>query len=145
MYCHRKTSPGCLFRGWRPLNNPTPGREERSDTRLNPRKTHLYCATCRCKITQQNHQISIDGKQAYTFFNPRGMVFHIGCFRKASGCLPHGTASTEFSWFAGFSWQIVVCAKCRAHLGWMFSRGTEEHFFGLVLARLRRHDEPSSP
>lgn len=30
-------------------------------------------------------------------------------------------ASTEFSWFPGYAWQIANCTVCLAHIGWRFS------------------------
>lgn len=29
-------------------------------------------------------------------------------------------ASTDFSWFPGYAWQIAVCKKCNTHIGWKF-------------------------
>ena len=110
---------------------------KKSDEDPAPEQEHLYCAVCRHTITQENHKISVQGKDEYTFFNPGGILFHIGCFQEAAGCVVQGVPTTEFSWFPGFSWQIAYCAACREHLGWLFSRDMGEYFFGLVLARLR--------
>jgi len=36
----------------------------------------------------------------------------------------------------GWSWQIVLCGRCRAHLGWIY-RCTPEQFHGLIVAAVR--------
>ena len=33
-----------------------------------------------------------------------------------------GTATVEFTWFAGYSWQIPLCGGCGNQLGWLFQR-----------------------
>ncbi|MBF0463279.1 MAG: hypothetical protein HQL87_18085 [Magnetococcales bacterium] len=117
--------------------------KKKSDKDPVPEQEYLYCAVCHHKITQETHKISVQGKDEYTFFNPGGILFHIGCFQEAAGCVAQGVSTTEFSWFPGFFWQIAYCSACREHLGWLFSRGTGEYFFGLVLARLRSGSESS--
>ena len=66
--------------------------------------------------------------------NPAGIVYEIGCFRRAPGCLPFGPSSGEFAWFSGYIWQVVYCRGCQQHLGWMFSG--EDRFFGLIVNKL---------
>lgn len=117
--------------------------KNKSDKNPAPEQEHLYCAACHHKITQANYKISVQGKDEYTFFNPGGILFHIGCFQKAAGCIVQGVPTTEFSWFPGFAWQIAYCSACREHLGWLFLRGMGEYFFGLILVRLRSGSEPS--
>jgi hypothetical protein len=63
-------------------------------------------------------------------------VFRIGCFQTAGGCGVTGTATTEFTWFPGFSWEIAYCRACLDHLGWYFSSAGRGGFFGLILDRL---------
>ncbi|MFH1812033.1 MAG: cereblon family protein [Pseudomonadota bacterium] len=85
-------------------------------------------------ITNSRAAIEVQGSHAHHVFNPAGVLFEIGCFAQAPGCSPVGSPSTEFTWFAGHSWRIVVCASCGQHLGWMFTR--EAVFFGLISNRL---------
>ena len=98
----------------------------------------LVCVHCGRGITQPPSRISIDGGYKHTFANPHGIVFEIGCFTKAVGCLPIGEASDEFSWFRGYKWRIVICAGCSTHLGWRFESGLGDNFYGLILDRLRQ-------
>ncbi|HEV7555110.1 MAG TPA: cereblon family protein [Kofleriaceae bacterium] len=97
----------------------------------------IRCASCDHRITEEAYWIEIAGAHEHTFVNPGGFVHHIGCFVAAPGCVHVGAPETAFSWFPGYSWQIASCARCRAHLGWIF-RSTPEQFHGLRLVALRR-------
>lgn len=96
----------------------------------------LVCRQCGQHITKESWRVSVDGAHRHTFANPQGNVYDIGCFGSAMGCLGAGPPSTEFSWFRGYSWQIVLCAACMTHLGWFFLSSGEHHFFGLIVDRL---------
>lgn len=37
---------------------------------------------------------------------------------RAGGVQPRGQRSAEFSWFPGYTWHVLECAACSAHLGW---------------------------
>lgn len=97
----------------------------------------LVCAVCNHHITDDDHRIEMSGSHEHTFVNPGGYQFHIGCFNAAPGCVYLGTTETAFSWFPGWSWQLAACARCRAHLGWIY-RLAGEQFHGLILAALTR-------
>ncbi len=94
----------------------------------------LLCSACRAPITSARQRFEKQGKHLHTFFNPAGVVYEIGCFRKAPGCLVYGRPSGEFSWFSGYHWQVVYCLRCGQHLGWKFSAADE--FFGLIVSKL---------
>lgn len=96
----------------------------------------LLCRQCNQKIAKPTARISINGSHRHTFANPNGIVFEIGCFNQVHGCNGYGQPSMEFAWFAGFSWQIMVCSQCHTHLGWFFSSGHSTGFSGLILDRL---------
>lgn len=97
----------------------------------------ILCANCRHEITTTAEKIEIAGGHRHTFANPHGIVFDIGCFRSAPGCRQTGFLIPEFSWFAGYQWQIALCGNCRVHLGWLFVSGRNDAFFhGLILDRL---------
>jgi hypothetical protein len=95
----------------------------------------LACAVCRQRITTKAERIEVEGRHEHTLANPFGYVYHVGCFASASGLTHVGPPSTEFAWFAGYSWQIEQCGVCREHLGWTF-RSAGDAFHGLVLDRL---------
>lgn len=103
------------------------------------RDKKLVCAGCGTVITDQDQRMTVDSKHHHTFFNPAGLVYELGCFRWAPGCLPVGESSAEFSWFAGHVWRVGVCSGCLAHIGWLFESG-ESSFFGLIVSRLIEAD-----
>jgi hypothetical protein len=70
----------------------------------------------------------------HTFVNPSAIVFTIGCFSEARGCSQHGARETFFTWFPGHAWQIALCARCQAHVGWSFSGPS--FFVALILERV---------
>ncbi|MCP4107107.1 MAG: hypothetical protein GY749_16465 [Desulfobacteraceae bacterium] len=96
----------------------------------------ILCRNCKYKITSFEDIMEVEGRHMHIFSNPEGIVFQIGCFSSADGCVNRGVPTTEFTWFAGFSWRFSFCSNCYMHLGWFYqSRGTE-NFYGLILDRL---------
>ncbi|MBF0194008.1 MAG: hypothetical protein HQL71_05595 [Magnetococcales bacterium] len=111
---------------------------DESDLEHKEKDKHLYCKACNNKITNENQKIAMGGKIENTFFNPHGNLFQVCCFKEAQGCHIVGVSSSEFSWFPGYSWQIVNCLCCQNHLGWLFSKGLKTYFFGLIITRLKQ-------
>jgi len=101
-----------------------------------PEDDALRCAACDHRITDRAYAVERGGAHEHTFVNPGGFVHHIACYAAAPGCIQIGEPSTAFSWFPGWSWQIVLCGRCRAHLGWIFRCGTEQ-FHGLVISAIK--------
>lgn len=123
-----------------------PGQQPETDTTddgLDHQGRALLCRACGLPITRASVAIPKNGAHEHTFFNPAGIVFLLGCFARAPGCLVHGPPSTEFSWFTGHCWQFATCAGCLGHLGWFFS-GAEDSFFGLILDRLVEGSGPEN-
>lgn len=77
----------------------------------------------------------VAGSHAHRFANPSGCVYEIGCFRDAAGCRAVGGPVAEHTWFAGYCWQIALCAQCGGHVGWRYQGGAAV-FHGLILERL---------
>ena len=96
----------------------------------------IFCRTCAHRISSDNDRIAVNGSHTHTFFNPAGLVFELGCFRRAPGCLVSSEASNQFTWFAGYSWRPAFCARCAGHLGWRFEK-VDHAFFSLILANLK--------
>jgi hypothetical protein len=105
--------------------------------RVAPDEHALLCAACGHIISSDDHRVEMSGSHEHTFVNPGGFVYRIGCFNAAPGCVHIGSTESAFSWFPGWTWQVAVCAHCRAHLGWIY-RNAGEQFHGLILAALRR-------
>ncbi|MBM4320775.1 MAG: hypothetical protein FJ125_12690 [Deltaproteobacteria bacterium] len=99
------------------------------------RGERLACAFCGWIVTSGSERIEVAGAHAHTFANPYGIVYRLGCFGAAPGCIPFAGESDQFPWFAGHTWQIVICGRCGVHLGWLF-RAEQRRFFGLVLDHL---------
>ena len=95
----------------------------------------ILCGSCGAEITSDEHRIDVDGKFEHTFANPAGILYTIGCFDEAPGCGAFGEETDEFTWFPGYTWQIVLCRDCSSHLGWRYWSSDRE-FYGLILARL---------
>jgi hypothetical protein len=116
---------------------PTPARET-----ARARERSILCAACGHAVTAERERISVLEAHEHRFMNPAGLLFHIGCFARAEGCLVIGSPSDDYPWFPGFTWQIALCGACGDHLGWRFQSGEGASFFGLCLDRLRVGDAP---
>lgn len=104
---------------------------------------NLVCARCRSAVTVPSARARVAGGHLHTFANPHGFVYHIACFSEAPGARPIGSPSQEFPWFAGFTWQVDLCARCGWHLGWFFD-SRDKSFHGLIADRLDE-DEAGQP
>ena len=112
---------------------------EKKDVKSRKKKKHgedhiLLCKSCKHPVTSESNRIVINQSHVHTCKNPAGLVFTFGCFSEAPGCIASGSTSFEFTWFTGYSWQIVICANCGIHLGWSFRN--EDLFFALITERL---------
>ena len=112
-----------------------PETEAESDAEQNE-EAYILCRQCGQPVTRPDDRISVQGAHIHTFANPHGLVFEIACFRSVIGCGTVGPATDEFSWFSGYRWQIVICADCLTHLGWLFTSAGRDSFAGLILDRL---------
>ena len=99
----------------------------------------LRCRSCEHIITEDSKRISIENSHSHNRINPAGFEYHIQCFSFAPGCTPFGEATSEYTWFSGYRWQVAVCNSCSEHLGWYF-RG-ETSFYGLITIRLVEEDD----
>ena len=112
-----------------------PAGEEQQERAVKPAEA-ICCLACGAAVTGKDQKIQVSGSHSHTFFNPAGIVFELGCFHQAPGCLVVGAPSTEFTWFPGHIWRIALCRNCRIHLGWMFAMEGNT-FYGLILSKLR--------
>jgi hypothetical protein len=115
-----------------PRGNPNP----KDDLRFNA--DVLYCcALCDHQVTSAAEEREVNNAFEHTLANPHGFFYTFGCFAEAPGCVREPESSTDFSWFAGYSWQIAHCAGCDCHLGWCFE-AADDGFWGLILNRLEQ-------
>jgi hypothetical protein len=110
--------------------------EEVEDQTREEEEEYILCRQCHHPVTRPADRIEKDGTHRHTFANPHGIVYEIGCFQSAFGCGYTGPATTEFTWFKGYSWRIAICRSCLAHLGWVFLSAGSDQFHGLILDRL---------
>jgi hypothetical protein len=108
------------------VSDRVPGEDERA----------LVCVACGHRITDEDWRIEMSGAHEHTFVNPGGFVHRIGCFGSAPGCIYLGPTQSAFSWFAGWTWQVAACARCRAQVGWIY-RNSGQQFHGLILDAIR--------
>jgi hypothetical protein len=94
----------------------------------------LRCRACGRPVARHEDRIEVSGAHAHTFVNPAGIIFDVGCFDRAAGCVPVGAPSAFFSWFPGYAWRAAVCVGCLVHLGWSY--GERPDFWGLILTKL---------
>lgn len=110
------------------------------ENQLKTEKEKLFCAACGHLITFGDWRIVMRGDHEHTVFNPAGIIFTIGCFQDAPGCLTTGHESAEFSWFPDYKWQLAHCTQCQRHLGWQFRNPSQlpVYFYGLIQNRLHK-------
>lgn len=95
----------------------------------------LHCAACRHRISDISTECERQGSHEHMQVNPEGITFVFGCFSAAPGVTGIGIPVTEYSWFSGYAWQIVLCGNCQIHLGWHFT-SRDDQFYGLLLNML---------
>lgn len=100
----------------------------------------LVCTVCEQRITDESHRTEKGGGHEHTFVNPGGFVHRVRCFAAASGVAAIGAAESAFSWFPGYTWQVLDCSRCRVHIGWVF-RCAGDGFYGLVADRLKERPD----
>ena len=132
---------GCFRQGEDGSDQEGQPGSESSDVEAGAERS-LLCRLCSQPVTARSNAVEVDGSKEHTFFNPAGLMFEIGCFSHAPGCIMQGDASEEFTWFPGHAWRHAHCGGCGAHLGWRFESGAGGVFFGLVSKRLVELDEP---
>ncbi len=61
----------------------------------------LRCSGCGHGITDPHYRVARGGRHDHHLENPLGIMFHIGCFSGAPGCVPVGDIIDQHSWFPG--------------------------------------------
>jgi hypothetical protein len=115
----------------------------RADRELKAFRRGLLCAFCRAIVTGREEAIAINGAWNHSFVNPHGVVYHIVCYASAPGCQADGEPTLEWTWFPGFQWQVSLCRACGSHLGWYYTSGYDQAFYGLITDRLLDADQVS--
>lgn len=96
----------------------------------------LCCVRCLHLITEHAAHLDMAGGHIHVFTNPSGITYELALFSQAN-CLIQGPATTEYTWFAGYAWQLALCSNCYEHLGWRYLKPGNATFYGLIRDRLR--------
>ena len=70
--------------------------------------------------------------------NPHGREFEVITVSNLTNWVTAGEKVAEHSWFPGYSWQILLCAQCKQHIGWRFEKlksgdnSKIDFFFGIL-------------
>jgi hypothetical protein len=122
--------------GSKPVDSPSGG-EARSPAEDERR---FLCRACESMITDGKALFCMRASTVEQVFpNPFGQMRVIVTVRWAQSIALDGEATSDFTWFAGYSWRIAYCAQCRAHLGWIYEAtadATPRSFYGLLLEAL---------
>jgi hypothetical protein len=109
--------------------------KQQDSEELAKRKSALCCVQCQHVITEHAARLELAGGHLHVFTNPGGFVYEIALYEYAD-CVMHGPATTDYSWFPGYAWQLALCANCHEHLGWRYRKTGSAAFYGLIRDRL---------
>mmetsp|Transcript_19944 Transcript_19944/g.56224 ORF Transcript_19944/g.56224 Transcript_19944/m.56224 type:complete len:219 (+) Transcript_19944:61-717(+) len=136
----RRTAVGVLLcrrregrrSGFLSRKSPLRALAEQSDAEEEVEESFL-CGACGIEMVSMAHW---QGSKVQP--NPQGMPFYIAKFSSVEGAEVAGAAHTEDSFFPGWTWRMCLCRDCGTHVGWMYERGEEGPFWGLMMHRLEK-------
>lgn len=116
----------------------SPDGEDLAEVEIPPPR--IRCATCGVELCDEDDVFSMTSSGAvHVFPNPSGQLLRIVTVRRAEPLIPVSVPTTDFTWFAGYAWTIVVCGDCETHLGWRYDGAAEpKRFFGLLVSAIER-------
>jgi hypothetical protein len=94
----------------------------------------VRCRACGAPLASERDRMPLEGAATRSYVNPAGLVYEVAAFQRAAGCRVEGDPSTFWTWFPGHAWQLALCGRCGAHVGWAFSGPSA--FFGLLVERI---------
>uniref|UniRef100_A0A336K518 CSON000081 protein n=1 Tax=Culicoides sonorensis TaxID=179676 RepID=A0A336K518_CULSO len=85
-------------------------------------KCYFCCKRCNNRVANYNDLFAMSKQGQTLFCNPSGYVHETVTFTKIveNSSYVVDRPSTEFTWFPGYAWQILLCNGCHVHLGWKF-------------------------
>ncbi|KAH8311243.1 hypothetical protein KR044_005205 [Drosophila immigrans] len=107
-------------------------------------ESHFYCRYCNSSLASCSDLFAMSKHGVQTqYCNPAGYIHETNTvYRVISHAIGYsGEPSTEFSWFPGYQWHIIICKFCAQHVGWEF-KAVEPNlapkvFFGLAGSSVR--------
>lgn len=108
---------------------------------LSPPGPALACRACGARVASARDTIVVLGRPVRaTYTNPAGVACEILTLEAAENLLRDPFSTEAHTWFEGYAWRPVGCAKCGAHLGWEYESpapGAEPpRFYGLLTTAL---------
>ncbi|MCP5463568.1 MAG: hypothetical protein H7A33_00925 [Deltaproteobacteria bacterium] len=116
-------------------------RENDEQDQEEERRSAFYkCAACFNELSDETHLCSVGdaGSPFHSFLNPAGFHFDLITVNVCQGVMTIPEPSFEYSWFPGYAWSILGCAKCNEHVGWKFQCDEQEpqKFYALIKDKL---------
>lgn len=104
----------------------------------------FYCRYCNSSLASCSDLFAMSKHGVQTqYCNSAGYIHETNTvYRVISHAIGYsGEPSTEFSWFPGYQWHIIICKFCAQHVGWEF-KAVEPNlspkvFFGLAGSSVR--------
>jgi len=97
------------------------------DARLNQVKMRLLCRCGHNVSTREQVFVMSNQGASGNYVNPNGYNHEMLTVKKCWSISTQGEPEAAYSWFPGYTWQIINCPECWAHLGWCF-RATIDSF-----------------
>src|SRR5262245_16829001 len=102
----------------RPLGG-RPRAAPRLDEGTGPGRRWL-CRRCRAFLATAADELAMNGAVRHEHTNPAGWVCRFLTVARCANAIPTSVATVEYTWFAGYAWEVLGCEGCRAHLGWRY-------------------------
>lgn len=100
-----------------------------------------HCTVCGVLIARATAAVRINGAHKHSFVNPAGIQCNFYTFVTCTNVLEHHELYEEHSWFPGYGWRFLMCARCLHHLGWKYDAvhpdRHPESFFGVLINALK--------
>merc|ERR1712130_451023 len=116
----------------------------------------IFCKVCGENITTLDHLVNIKSSEAVgrrneilatsqrillqEFINPANVPFEVATVDAADVLLVGDRVASD-SFFPGYDWTIIVCPKCKRHVGWAFTdhqkpKNSDPDFYGLIWSKI---------
>ncbi|XP_065372281.1 protein cereblon [Calliphora vicina] len=97
----------------------------------------IHIADCRELFAMSKHGVQSQYCNSAGYIHETNTLYQVN----RQNILYSGLPSTEYSWFPGYQWHIIVCKICKHHLGWEFKAVEPnlipKQFFGISSSSVR--------
>ncbi|XP_013197741.2 protein cereblon [Amyelois transitella] len=120
------------------------------ETGLIAQKSLLCCSSCVGEIAHREHMFAMSSDGVHSNYTNLGGYMHdIVTVSQAHNTELSGAPSAEYSWFPGYTWTILLCANCMAHVGWRFDAMKRnlrpQQFYGLCRNYVQPRADRAAP